>query len=422
MKNNSALRFQKDFSCKKSAKKILFFVALLLFFCALSIAFTSSILYENIAYAADKSEEEIKKEFEGDVNDVIDGLDLDAIQNFLNSLGENEKEAVSIDDLKATLKALVNGQTQSFYQNFLNLLSKSAGRYFLSFLPSFMTIVVICLLKNMLCSLTGDFLNTSTTEVVHTVCYSAIVIVLMSGIVGIIKTVSDTINALTTFANAIFPVLLTLLSSLGATVAVSGYSPLVAVLCSFVMKLVGSVILPAFVACIVFCVVGNVSKTVKLDKLSKLIKSASTWLVGIAFGLFATFLTVQGVTGGAVDKFGFNVAKFAVSSYVPVLGGYLSDGLDLLTASVVLVKNALGYLGAIVLCSIVLFPIVKVVVFSLTLKLTSAVCEPLGDTRTSNLLFAVSKNTNLLITALAGVAFAFFLLVMLMISSCNPGV
>lgn len=401
MKNNSALRFQKDFSCKKSAKKILFFVALLLFFCALSIAFTSSILYENIAYAADKSEEEIKKEFEGDVNDVIDGLDLDAIQNFLNSLGENEKEAVSIDDLKATLKALVNGQTQSFYQNFLNLLSKSAGRYFLSFLPSFMTIVVICLLKNMLCSLTGDFLNTSTTEVVHTVCYSAIVIVLMSGIVGIIKTV---------------------LSSLGATVAVSGYSPLVAVLCSFVMKLVGSVILPAFVACIVFCVVGNVSKTVKLDKLSKLIKSASTWLVGIAFGLFATFLTVQGVTGGAVDKFGFNVAKFAVSSYVPVLGGYLSDGLDLLTASVVLVKNALGYVGAIVLCSIVLFPIVKVVVFSLTLKLTSAVCEPLGDTRTSNLLFAVSKNTNLLITALAGVAFAFFLLVMLMISSCNPGV
>lgn len=115
-----------------------------------------------------------------------------------------------------------------------------------------MTIVVICLLKNMLCSLTGDFLNTSTTEVVHTVCYSAIVIVLMSGIVGIIKTVSDTISALTSFANAIFPVLLTLLSSLGATVAVSGYSPLVAVLCSFVMKLVGSVILPAFVACIVF--------------------------------------------------------------------------------------------------------------------------------------------------------------------------
>ena len=87
-----------------------------------------------------------------------------------------------------------------------------------------------------------------------------------------------------------------------------------------------------------------------------------------------------------------------------------------------LVKNALGYTGAIVLCAIVLFPLVKVVVFSLTIKLTAAICEPLGDTRTSNLLFSVSKNMNLLVTALAGVAFMFFLLLMLLISSCNMGV
>ena len=380
------------------------------------------VFFDNTAYAADKSEEEIKKEFNDTVDEVISGLDLKALQDFLNSLDGDADEALSIDDVKDTLKALVGGNPQSFYEKFMSLMSKSAGRYFLSFVPSFLTIIVICLLKNMLCSLTSDFLNTSTTEVVHTVCYSAIVIVLMSGIVQIVKTVGETVNSLSTFANAIFPVLLTLLSTLGATATVAGYSPLMAVLCTYIMKLVSTVILPAFIACIVFCVVGNISKTVKLDKLAKLIRSASGWLIGIVFGIFATFLTVQGVTGGAVDKFGFNVAKFAVSSYVPILGGYLSDGLDLLSASVVLVKNALGYTGAIVLCAIVLFPLVKVVVFSLTIKLTAAICEPLGDTRTSNLLFSVSKNMNLLVTALAGVAFMFFLLLMLLISSCNMGV
>lgn len=391
-----------------------------LFLCAFSVC--AFIVFDNTAYAADKSEEEIKQEFNDTVDEVISGLDLKAFQDFLNSLDGDADEALSIDDIKDTLKALVSGNPQGFYEKFMSLLSKSAGRYFLSFVPSFLTILVICLLKNMLCSLTSDFLNTSTTEVVHTVCYSAIVIVLMSGIVQIVKTVGDTINSLTTFANAIFPVLLTLLSTLGATATVAGYSPLMAVLCTYIMKLVSTVILPAFIACIVFCVVGNISKTVKLDKLAKLIRSASGWLIGIVFGIFATFLTVQGVTGGAVDKFGFNVAKFAVSSYVPILGGYLSDGLDLLSASVVLVKNALGYTGAIVLCAIVLFPLVKVVVFSLTIKLTAAICEPLGDTRTSNLLFSVSKNMNLLVTALAGVAFMFFLLLMLLISSCNMGV
>ena len=391
-----------------------------LFLCVFSVC--AFVAFDNTAYAADKSEEEIKKEFNDTVDEVISGLDLKALQDFLNSLDGDADEALSIDDVKDTLKALVGGNPQGFYEKFMSLLSKSAGRYFLSFVPSFLTIIVICLLKNMLCSLTSDFLNTSTTEVVHTVCYSAIVIVLMSGIVQIVKTVGETVNSLSTFANAIFPVLLTLLSTLGATPTVAGYSPLMAVLCTYIMKLVSTVILPAFIACIVFCVVGNISKTVKLDKLAKLIHSASGWLIGIVFGIFATFLTVQGVTGGAVDKFGFNVAKFAVSSYVPILGGYLSDGLDLLSASVVLVKNALGYTGAIVLCAIVLFPLVKVVVFSLTIKLTAAICEPLGDTRTSNLLFSVSKNMNLLVTALAGVAFMFFLLLMLLISSGNMGV
>ena len=409
---------------KKPKNKAVFVFGIACFFALFLCVFSvyAFVAFDNTAYAADKSEEEIKKEFNDTVDEVISGLDLKALQDFLNSLDGDAGEALSIDDVKDTLKALVGGNPQSFYEKFMSLLSKSAGRYFLSFVPSFLTIIVICLLKNMLCSLTSDFLNTSTTEVVHTVCYSAIVIVLMSGIVQIVKTVGDTVSSLSTFANAIFPVLLTLLSTLGATATVAGYSPLMAVLCTYIMQLVSTLILPAFIACIVFCVVGNISKTVKLDKLAKLIRSASGWLIGIVFGIFATFLTVQGVTGGAVDKFGFNVAKFAVSSYVPILGGYLSDGLDLLSASVVLVKNALGYTGAIVLCAIVLFPLVKVVVFSLTIKLTAAICEPLGDTRTSNLLFSVSKNMNLLVTALAGVAFMFFLLLMLLISSCNMGV
>ena len=195
-----------------------------------------------------------------------------------------------------------------------------------------------------------------------------------------------------------------------------------AVLSGFIMRLVSAVIVPAFVATIVFIVVGNISKTVKLDKLTKVIKSASTWLIGIVFGLFATFLTVQGITGGVVDKFGFNVAKFALSSYVPVLGGYLSDGFDLLSTSLVLVKNALGYSGAVILVCVVLFPLVKVVVFTLVLRLTAAITEPIGDTRISGLLSSVAGNVNLLITALTGVGFLFYVLMMLFIGSCNMGI
>ncbi len=373
--------------------------------------------------AADKgkSEEEVRKELSDAVNDAIDRLDLSELQKYIDSLDERQRQTLDIKDVKATLRALVNGDSKDFFGKLLNLLANSLGKYFAGFLPSFITIIIICLLKNMLGGLTGGFANGSATEVVHIVCYCAVIIVLMTGIVGVVGAVTDTVSALTGFASAIFPVLLTLLSMLGGATTVAAYTPLMAVLSGFIMRLITAVIVPAFIATIVFSVVGNISKTVKLDKLTKVIKSSSSWLIGIVFGLFATFLTVQGITGGVVDKFGFNVAKFAVSSYVPVLGGYLSDGFDLLSTSLVLVKNAVGYSGAVILVCTALFPLVKVIVFSLTLRLTAAVAEPIGDARMSGLLNNVAGNMNLLITALAGVAFLFYILLMLFIGSCNMG-
>ena len=391
---------------------LLAFIGLLVFSC----------VNADIAVADNgKSEEEVLKELSAAVNDSIDRLDLSDLQKFIDSLSAQEKNAININDVKSTLKALVNGQTEDFFSKLINLLAGTLGTYFAGFLPSFITIIVICLLKNMLGNLTGSLAGKSTTEVVHVVCYCAVIIVLITGIGSVISTVTQTVALLVGFARAIFPILLTVLSMLGGATTVATYTPLMAVLSGFIMKLITAGIVPAFIATIVFSVVGNISKNVKLDKLTKVIKSASTWLIGIVFGLFATFLTVQGITGGVVDKFGFNVAKFALSSYVPVLGGYLSDGFDLLSTSLVLVKNAVGYTGAVILVCIVLFPLVKVVIFTLALRLTSAIVEPIGDTRISGLLHTVAGNMNLLITALAGVAFLFYILLMLFIGSCNMG-
>lgn len=379
--------------------------------------------FDNVAYASDKADmEEVEEQLKSAVGEAIDTIDLSALEEYLDSMSSTARQATFINNLKNTLKALVNGESKTFYQEFANLVAKSAGEYFLGFIPSFVTVIIICILNGILSGMSADFASKSTSEVAHIMCYCAVIIVIMSGILSIVKTVSDTMKALTGFANAIFPVLLTLLSMLGGASVVATYSPLMAILCGFIMKLISSAVLPAFVATIIFSIVGNISQTVKLDKLTKLVKSASTWLIGIVFGIFASFLTAQGITGGVADKFGFNIAKFALSSYVPILGGYLSDGIDLLSASLVLVKNALGYTGVLILMGTVLFPILKIITFSLAMRLTSAVAEPIGDGRASALLHSVAGSLNLLITALAGVAFMFFLLIMLLIGSCNMGI
>ena len=385
------------------------FLLLIMLFCANA----------GVAYAATEAQEDVEKELSDGVSGAIDRLDTDLFEDFLSSLDDRQAEAVGIEDLKAALKSITDGEPADFFGSFLSALAAAAGGAFLGFLPGVVSVVIICLLKSLLTGMSSGLGRSATGGVVHIVCYSAVIVILTAGVTGVILSVTDTVNALAGFSDAVFPVLLTLLAAVGGGSGVALYQPFMAVLSGTVIKVVQSVIVPAFIAAIVFSVVGNISENVKLGKLAKLVRSGAGWLVGILFGLFATFITAQ---GGVLDKIGFNAAKFAVSSYVPILGGYVSDGFDLVTASLVLVKNAVGVTGVVVLLAVVLFPLLQLAAYILMLRLAAAVTEPMGASRTSSVLAALADNSRLLVTALVGVGFMFFIVLMLVIGSFNPGV
>ena len=392
------------------------------FICAFLLFILLFCANQSIAYAASDAQENIAEDLADSVDGAIDRLDSDLFQDFVDSLGGDQAAAVGIGDLREALKSITEGEPSDFFGSFMSALASALGGYFLGFMPGLVAVVIVCLLKSILAGLSSGLKRASTGEVVHIVCYSAVIVILSAGAVSVIVTVTDTVNALAAFSDAVFPVLLTLLAAVGGSTGVALYQPFMAVLSGTIIKLVQTVIVPAFIATIVFSVVGNVSENVKLDKLAKLFKSGAGWLVGIVFGLFAAFLTAQGITGGVLDRLSFNAAKFAVSSYVPILGGYVSDGFDLLTASLVLVKNAVGLTGVVVLLAVVLFPLLQIAVYILSLRLTAALTEPMGDARTSSVLASLADSASLLVTALVGVGFMFFVVLMLVIGSFNPGV
>ena len=373
-----------------------------------------------VAWADDsEAEDTLLEELKSSTESAIATLDLDVFEEFLKTLDSDQQGLLPFADLKEFIKGLTEGETENFFENFASAIVKSIAKYFVGFLPMLMTILTVSMLKSMLAGMTSPFLNTSTNEIVHVVCYGVIVVVLASAVVNIVSSTVATINNISAFAEGVFPVLLTLLASLGSTTGVATYQPMMAVLGGGVISIISKVILPVFIACVVFAMVGNLSKNVKLTKMSKMFKSVSTWLIGIVFGLYGTFLTAGGISGGVIDRVGYSAAKFALSSYVPILGGYLSDGFDLISASMLIVKNAFGYTAVIALGATVLFPILRIVAFTFSLRLCSAIAEPLGDDRVSNMLSSVADNCGLLVSALAGVSFMFFILIMLIVGVVN---
>ena len=256
-------------------------------------------------------------------------------------------------------------------------------------------------------------------SIVHFANVAIIVVLVLSQVILLITTCMNMITSMRNQMNMIFPIILTMMAASGGSASVAVYQPSVAILASGVTELVSIVILPCFILSCVFTVVGSISEGVKLKKMSSFFSGASKWLLGTVFFLFIAFLSIQGITASVYDGVSVRTAKFAISKYVPIIGGYLSGGLNLVMAGSVLVKNAVG-MTAVVLLLLSLVPIVmKIIIFNLSLSLTSAIVEPLGNTKISALLSDLSKNMGMLVSIVLGTAFLYFIFLILVVSTGN---
>lgn len=412
LKNPTLIAIKKYDKSKKRR-----FVLLLIIVLTVSLLFLFVPKY--IAYAENMNLKEIEKELTGNVEDKLDKLDLSELESFVRDMENNGNFDGGIT---AFIRNLIKGDYKGGYSDYFKLAIKGIGQELFGFLPMLVTIVAVAIIFSILQGMSSGFINKTTTEIIYFVCYSAIIVILITKVTGLIATTAKTIGSMTKLMDISFPILLTLITALGGIVSVSVYQPMMAVVSTAVVGAINAFVIPCFVATMVLSVVGHLTKNIKLERLTKFFKSAGAVTLGLMFSLFITFVTMQGITGAVSDNISVKSAKFAISSYVPILGGYLSDGFDLVMASVVLIKNALGMSGVLIMLSIILAPVIKIVVFTLGLKLIAGIIEPIGDKRMSDIIGGISENMVLLVVAILGVSFMFFIMIMLVIYTCNMGV
>ena len=165
----------------------------------------------------------------------------------------------------------------------------------------------------------------SISNIIHFVTYGIIVVLVLSIVVKMVGLTTNTVQTIKAQMDAIFPILLTFLTAIGGTVSTSVYQPAMALLTGTIMNLFTYVLLPIFIFSVVFSIVSNLSNTVKLDKFTSFFNSSYKWLTGLIFTVFTAFISVQGITAGSIDGISIRTAKFAIKSYVPILGSYLSE-------------------------------------------------------------------------------------------------
>lgn len=371
-----------------------------------------------LGMGAGKTEDEVLEDVSTEVDNQLGDLDFSDLEDLLAGLDEEQLKIFGDSSFVDKIKMIINGEFKELGNTVISATINLVLKQILDFLPLVATILAIGILSSMLGNLRSGK-DKSLGDVIHFVCYALVLVLISSAVMQMLNLSRSTLETMKAEIDILFPILLTLMTAIGGTVSVSVYQPAIALLSGSIMQIFNLVLVPIFIFSLVFAVISNLTSTVKLEKFNSFLNSSFKWLVGSMFTIFIAFMSIQGITAGSHDGISVKTAKFALKSYVPILGGYLADGFNVIVASSVLIKNAIGACGLLLIFVSVLSPILTIVIFSLLLKLTASILEPLSDGRISSFLFSVSKSLTMLLVILIGVAFMFLIITALIMCSAN---
>lgn len=363
-------------------------------------------------------EEQENTDLNANIEDILQDLDVEALQEYLDTLTQEQKEALGGDVLEV-LRSLVTGEYSLDYGNALSALAGMVFDKLSGLLPAFCVICSVSILCGILGKFKSSFSEKGTSHIIFFVGYCTVLVLILTSLAGVIKDCADTVSSLQRQMQAIFPILLTLIATSGGSVSVAVYRPAVLFLSESVVSIIVSVVFPLASLMCVLNMVGNMSGELKLKNFCAFFASVIKWTLGISLTAFTVFLSVQGITSATYDGFSFKAAKYAVSNTVPIIGSFLGSGFDLVIAGSVLIKNSLGACGIFLLAIVIAVPLVQLVAYNLFLKLAAAVTEPMGDEKVSSFLSSLSGTVNYFTAGLLAVGFMYFITILLLICSSN---
>jgi len=264
-----------------------------------------------------------------------------------------------------------------------------------------------------LCALTGVMRKSRDTiaHLCENVCFLSLAAVMASDLQTFLTEAENAVLRMSEMMQVLFPLLLMLLAAVGAAKGAALFQPAVSAAGGTMTTFVRSVSLPLCTGMAVVTLLDSLSETMRLKRLCQLLRSAATWTLGIAFTVFIGVTAMQGLTAAAADGVGIRAAKYAVDHFVPVVGGMFADTMDTLVGCSLMVKNALGATGLVLLLSVAAVPLVRTLSAALMYRICAALLQPVAQERVANTLQGFSDTLMLLFAIQLSVGAMFLLLV-----------
>ena len=364
------------------------------------------------------AEEDGSKELNESISGLLEDLDLSELQQYLDEHSDSFLFNFG-DTAKEIVNYLIKGNLDTDYGSYIKELFNVIFKNVISLIPAFAEVTAIALLCAVVTTAEGKLIGKSTSKIVRLSCYSLIIMIIASMLVGTVSECISCIKSVKKQIEIITPILATLTVLTGGTSTAAIYQPSAIFLSGGAVEIVSGFIFPATLAVIVLNFMSKLNPQMSFGGVTALVKSIMKWVIGITVTVFSIFITMQSTASSLFDGIIFKATKYVVGNSVPIVGNFLSSGFDMLTSAGLLIKSSVGICGLLLLLAELIQPIILLISFSIILKFVGAVIQPVGEQTLYSLLSDLSKDIEFFIAGLLTVAFMYALVIMLIINSAN---
>lgn len=341
------------------------------------------------------------------------------ISEFIEEADNYTGEFFEDIDIHKILEDAIKGEVdnQTIFKKILSLL----GGEFVEGLTVLGSILAIVIIHSVLKSISESLENDSISKLIYYVQYILIVTIVMMNFSDIVQVVKETCNNLVGFMNILIPLLISLMIYTGS-IATSGIlEPIILFLINFIGNIIQNIMIPIVLIFISLIVISKISDNVQIDKLSKFLKSGVVWFFGIVLTIFVGVVSLEGTLSSSVDGITAKTTKAVVSSAVPVVGKILGDAVDTVLGCGIILKNAVGLIGVIIVIGICMIPIIKLGILTMAYKILSAICQPIGDKNITDLLDQIGDVYKIFLAVLCSISVMFIIGTALVVKISNTG-
>lgn len=279
-------------------------------------------------------------------------------------------------------------------------------------------LLVLAVISALLVNLQTSFGSENVAKIASLACFLALAAIALGSFQAMLKLGLSTVTGLADFMTAALPQLAIVMTGMGNINSATMMFPILVMASSYFSHLVEVVIFPLITLSAILHLINNVSDTIKVSHLASLVKNLALFILALVMTIFVGVLTMRAVYGNVLDGLALKTTQMVVDNF-PVIGGFLSDALGVALGYLVLLKQAIGVLGIIMVLGVCILPIIKMLAVVLVYKITAAMVEPMGDKRTSEVLAIIGDHLTLLTGVVGAVALMFIIMVSIVAGVSN---